>query len=311
VGQPATQTVSGATPGGFALFLYSFQGTGSGLCLGPQPDDCLALLDPVAILATRVVGGGGTAVHAFTVPATAPLATVHTQALVVSAGPSGLGFAATNAISAPILPLSSLSDEFEGASLAPAWSVLHPELASVSVSGGSLRIRPLVTSPSQFWFHDGEGVLVHQTISGDFDVRTRALAHALGSASPPPLQYRLGGITVRNPLDTASGTHDFVHLAVGAGDFAHGYAVETKTTVDSQSVFAFTSVPHEPIDLRIVRSGSAFTLSWKLAAATTWTTAAVFQQPQMPASVDVGLMAYCASAPLDLEVEFDWLRFEP
>jgi hypothetical protein len=311
LGQGATQTVDGAAPGGFALFLYSLQGAGPGVCLGPEANDCLGLLDPVGILATRVVNGSGVAANAFTVPSGAPLAPVHTQALLVSTAPGGLAFATSHAISASIEPLSALSDEFNAPTLGAEWQLLHPELAEVSLVGGALRIRPTLTSPAQFWFQDGEGVLVAKSISGDFDVRTRAFAHAVGSANPPPLQYRLGGISVRNPLDTASGTHDFVHIAVGAGDNASGYAVEHKTTVDSVSQFGLVPAPHQPLDLRIVRTGASFALSWKLPAAANWTPLANFVQPGMPATVQVGLMAYCASAPLDLEVDYEWLRFEP
>ena len=86
---------------------------------------------------------------------------------------------------------------------------------------------------------------------------------------------------------------------------------EHKITVDSQSSYAFDSVPFGPVDLRIVRIGDVFELSFKLPADASWTSSATYVVPQMPATVEVGLMAYANASPIDLQVDFDAFDLSP
>ncbi len=304
LGQDASLVVSGAPPGAQVAFAAG-AALGAGPCLGPAPDDCLGIVAP-RLLGVVTATPSGTATLRAVVPATAPLAPMHLQAVV--AGP---GVTLTPVVTAGVEPLSSLSDPFDGGALDPRWSVLHPDRATVAVAGGALTIAPVVAGPGTFWYQDGEGVLVHQEIRGDFEVTTRALARAAGAQGPPAVEYRLGGITVRNPDDTAPGTHDFLHLAVGAGDAAHPYAIEHKLTVDSVSAYAFLPAPYEAIDLRIARTGSRFDLSWKRAADVAFTPVVSHVVPQLPDRVQVGLMAYAARAPTDLEVDFEAFDLAP
>ncbi|MCB9697457.1 MAG: hypothetical protein H6738_11810 [Alphaproteobacteria bacterium] len=307
VGQPAALAVTGASPGAQVGWYASLAGPGAGPCAGAV---CLGLASPIQVLGTTLADGSGSASLDLVVPDNAPIGPVSLQAGAMSGPVGARRIELTQVVDTEVLPLSSLSEDFESGVLGPAWTVLHPQLATISFVNGSLRIVPTAAGLPSIWYQDGEGPLVSQRIRGDFTVTTRALAHDPSGAAPP-VSYRLGGITVRNPDDTVPGTHDFVHVAVGSGDPTHPFAVEHKITVDSQSTYAFDSVPFGPVDLRIVRTGDVFELSFKLPADASWTPSATYVVPQMPATVEVGLMAYANASPIDLQVDFDAFDLSP
>jgi hypothetical protein len=202
-------------------------------------------------------------------------------------------------------PCAGFADTFGGASLDPSWSVYNPSLVTIAVGGGALSLTPTMTGGGNIWFDDGEGPLVYKTLTGDFTVTT--VAHAedpSNPGNPPPTQYRLGGLLVRDPGGTA-GNRNSAHLALGAGDVAHPITVEDKTTVASASDYLFYSIPSADIELRITRSGSTISLYYRAVGAGTWTLARSHAHPEMPAAVQVGMMVYALDPPVGIRVSFD------
>lgn len=307
LGQVVRLEVTGMAPGDSAAFLTSFTGLGSGPCF-PPTGVCLDILNPVTLLAILPGNALGTATIQAVVPTTSPLIPIFTQAVVIAPG----GFSETNAIASSLQPIGALSDDFESGALGPQWNLLNPQLANISVVNGRLRIEPTASGPANIWYQDTEGPLVYRAVTGDFTVTAHVRAVNSSNSSQPPQQpYRLGGINVRNPTATGPGQKEYVHVAVGGGDASVPVAVEDKNTLFSQSEFYFHPLPTAEAELRITRVGSLLTMSHRPLIGGAWTVLSAYDHPAMPATVHVGMMAYSASTPAQLRVEFDDITFSP
>lgn len=102
-GQTATLRAENALFNEQVYFLFSLRGTGSGSCPPALGGLCLDLLPPVTRLGDRLADAGGTAILHLTVPANAPLRTIHLQA-VIRRGSGGADSIKSNVVSGPILP---------------------------------------------------------------------------------------------------------------------------------------------------------------------------------------------------------------
>ena len=200
------------------------------------------------------------------------------------------------------LPADTFSDDFEGTGLDASWSILHPEMATVSVNGGRLLLQVDVTGN---WYQTQESVLVHKLITGDFDVRsTVRVARTSNPAQPPAAEYRLGGILARDPASTP-GNSNFVHVAVGAGSFAVPMAAEWKSTDDSSSAYDFTPLAQTEAELRLTRTGNVFAMYYRVIGAMTWELLHSQMRSDLPATMQVGLMAYDPNGVVNITASFD------
>lgn len=314
-GQPATLRASGLPPGALTLFAASFTGTGAGPCYLAGGTGCIGLLPPVYQIGARLTDGTGTATLELPVPAGLPLVPAHTQALSATAPLGQLQLTFTPTVSATLTTIDAFSTDFEGAPLGPAWSTLNPGLATVAQTGGDLVITPHIGGGQNFWYHDGEGVLVRRAITGDFTATAIVHAHAPGDESAPPaLSYRLGGLLVRDPAQAASGTHQWAHIATGSG--SPGFpgvpmAVENKTTNNSTSSFQIHPTPSTRLELRLQRRGMLINQFWRPVGGSTWTQLASYPHPGMATTVEVGMMAYSSHASPNVVVRFESLTFAP
>jgi hypothetical protein len=224
-----------------------------------------------------------------------------------SAGPDGStgpdGSASDAATDAPSGPgLAALTDDFSGAALSPAWSVLHPELVGVSVQGGALRLEATADS---LWFNASQGPLVHKTVSGDFMITSRVRARSAATPAQPPSQnIHLGGLMARDP---ASASENFVFVVVGHDE--NDISVETKNTIASVSTYTGPAWPSGDAELRLCRVGSNFRMLKRDIAGGAWTEAATFDRPDLPATLQVGAVMYAHTQAPDLAVTFDELTF--
>jgi hypothetical protein len=194
-----------------------------------------------------------------------------------------------------------LSDEFEGNSLDPKWSVLHPEVATVAVGSGQLA---LTMTQQALWFQDGESVLVYQNVTGDFAVEGAVYARSAAiPGSPPNRTVHLGGLMARNG---GTDRENYVFAVVGYDE--NDLSVETKSTVEGISNFTGPSWPSGDAELRLCRSGSEFRLFKRTIGSATWELAQTFTRTDLPATLQVGAIAYAFMQP-DLTVRFDAVRF--
>jgi hypothetical protein len=204
----------------------------------------------------------------------------------------------------------SLDDDFESGSLDPSWTVLNGGLATVEVSDGALRLTPNVGGGTNMWFNDGEAVLVYKEVTGDFDVRAVMSSEDtgnLGSAVPP--QYQLGGILARDPAST-SGDRNTVHVALGSGSTGQGTSYEYKSTDGSVSDWATTPTALHTGEVRLTRVGTTVTMYWRETAPDAWLEIQNFVRADLPATLQVGLMAYSFENTPAIRASFEEVVFD-
>lgn len=206
--------------------------------------------------------------------------------------------------------LPDLDDTFDGPGLDPSWTVYNPGKVSLSVSGGALHLEPTATGGPNMWFDDGEGPLVYKLVTGDFDVSAvLATRDPAVPANPPPPEYRLAGILARDPA-SAPGDINTVHVALGAGSNVQGTSYEYKSTDGSTSTWATTPTPSPAGEVRLRRSGATVEMYWRPDSVSSWTMIQSFNRPDLPATMQVGLMVYALTAPASIEALFDEIDFQ-
>lgn len=310
LGQRVRFDVNGAAPGAQVFFLVSTIGTGPGACFPAPINLCLDLRGPFSILAALPAGPTGRASFAFELPRNVPLIPIYTQAVVVATTPQVLALK-TNTVTSSIQTLSALDDTFDGTALDSAWSILHPGQFTRSVSGGFLHLEPLFSGSTVTWFADGEGPFIHKDVTGDFTVTATVESFdPLNPSNPPLANYRMSGITVRDPV-APSGDRDWLHVAIGGGTPAVPITVEDKNTRQSMSSLVLHPIAESRGDVRVVRRGSLFSLYYRAPNAASFQLLRAHNRPDMPRTVQVGLNIFSWRAPTRVRSRIDEIRFAP
>lgn len=214
----------------------------------------------------------------------------------------------TTTTSTTTTTLAGFDDTFGGASLDPSWTVLHPSLVTIDVSGGALHLTPTATGAPDIWFNDGEGPLVYKELTGDFDVSAvLSTRNPAIPANPPPPQYRLAGILARDPASTPANSNT-VHVALGAGATGQGTCYEYKSTDDSVSTWAATPTASPDGEVRLRRAGSTVEMYWRPDSVSAWLLIQSFVRADLPATLQVGPMIYSVESPASIVAHFDEIR---
>jgi len=205
------------------------------------------------------------------------------------------------------MPPGDPSDSFGGVALDPSWTVLNPSVATVSVSGGQLHLQ---INTLTNWFNAIESVLVYKQVTGDFDAHTTLHATKTSNltAEPDP-EYRLGGLLARDPASSPADSN-FVHVALGASSNVIGPAAEDKSTIDSSSTYFFYDIPETQGELRLTRVGSLFSMYYRPIGDMTWQLLNSHVRNDLPATLQVGMMAYDFNGSPDFTMHFDEVVFE-
>lgn len=196
-----------------------------------------------------------------------------------------------------------LDEEFDDDDALDAWEVLNPDASDVDVSGGALQLEPVANS---LWFNGSAGVLLYRLIEGDFVVTAPVVAtQTMTPGAAPDIQFRLGGLMARSPVE---GAQNYVFVVVGAdGD---DISIETKTTRNSASEFDGPRWGDAAVaELRVCRRGSSFRLFAREGPAAEWTEYADFMRNDLPNVLQVGPMAYANDVNPNLRVTFDRVSF--
>lgn len=62
-------------------------------------------------------------------------------------------------------------------------------------------LRTLLGGPAVTWYADGEGFLLWKRVTGDFECTAVVVADdPTNPGQPPPANYMLGGLTLRDPV---------------------------------------------------------------------------------------------------------------
>ncbi|MFO0722506.1 MAG: hypothetical protein U1E65_01905 [Myxococcota bacterium] len=202
---------------------------------------------------------------------------------------------------------SGFSDDFEGVTLDPSWSVLRPEAVDVTLAQGALT---LTFKQSALWFNAERGVQVSKPITGDFVVTT--IAHArkrTDPGAPPDATIHLAGIMARDPR---SPPENYVFIVVGRDE--NDLSVESKTTVASVSTYDGPTWPSGDAELRLCRVGSSFKMLKRAVGGGAWVVARTEERPDLPATLAVGPNAYAylmAGGRPDFVASFESVHFAP
>jgi hypothetical protein len=229
------------------------------------------------------------------------------------AGASEVDGGATNGTSTSGEPgsgLAALSDEFEGDVLDAAWVVVNGDRFERTLGGGELHLRP---TKNTLWFNaDATGALLYKLVTGNFKVTTAVKARRASEPSKPvgPTDYQFGGIMARAPNSTKE---NYVFVVVG--DRGPTIQTETKSTLDGESSVKGDDWPSGDAQLRLCRIGSMVHLYARPYEGGTWKIAAQWGPPydrqDLPATLQVGPIAYAWTDAPDLKASFDFVRFAP
>lgn len=187
-----------------------------------------------------------------------------------------------------------------------AWSVFNPQAVEIKSENGALTMKLIHRA---LWFMEQRGVLMSQDVTGNFRITADVHTSKSSDLTQPPGgngTVQLGGLMARNGQ---SARENYVFVVVG--DDGDGLSIETKNTVDGLSKFNGPGWDSAEAELRLCRVGQTFKLYKRHVKSTAaWTSAASFERPDLPQTLQVGLNIYSDSTP-DLQVRYDQIKLDP
>jgi len=222
-----------------------------------------------------------------------------------SSGGAGTGGTAAAAGSPNAAGTGPTSDTFEGTTLDASWTVFRPDLADIVIADGSLSITP---HSGALWYQASQADLVYKLVSGNFKATTTVHARKASNRALTPAQFAdVGGIMARNP---SGASENYILGVVGYAEM-NQLAVEHKSTTNGKSVYGEVAFSADA-EFRLCRVGSTFTIYYRHPGDTSWGPAfEPFERPDLPATVQVGAIAYTGAAAPDFVAIFDSFSFEP
>lgn len=206
---------------------------------------------------------------------------------------------------------TSMSDELDDAATLSCWQQRHvvegtPAQYTLLDIGetvaGHLSIEPTHCG----WFENGDGPLLFKEVTGNYVVEIDVSVHNRTSlATPPTMEYNSAGLLARDP---ASATAAENWLMYNIGYQAAFVGSEHKTTVDGASTLVLTPGSSSG-RLRMCRVGNDFHMLRWLDDETDWTSEATHTRADLPATLQVGMIANGYEPPPDLHARFDYIRF--
>lgn len=210
----------------------------------------------------------------------------------------------------PLAPadVTGLDDAFDGDALDPTWKVLNGATAKIWVGDGQLRMQP---NRNVVWYHAGQGPFVHRMVTGNFRMTTIARARKASDPSrPPDVGYQFGGIMARAPRsDDPGGKQDYVFNVVGYR--GEHLSVETKSTKKSHSTVEGPPWPSADAELRLCRVNGRFFMYKRPIGGGAWEEAMSVKRPDLPATLQIGFIAYSYTDAFDLQATFEKVTLAP
>ena len=144
---------------------------------------------------------------------------------------------------------------------------------------------------------------------GDFTVVAQVRSYRLSNPQlPPPANYNMAGLTVRDP-DSLPGAHDWLHVAIGGGVPNNPIVVEDKSTDDSNSNLLLHTIAQPSGQIRVTRLGELISLFYRPDSNTPWTLLRAHQRPDLGPELMVGPNVFSWSPTVDVGASFDWVSF--
>ncbi|MBK8257186.1 MAG: hypothetical protein IPK82_31500 [Polyangiaceae bacterium] len=202
--------------------------------------------------------------------------------------------------------VTGLNDEFDGGSLGAEWKVVNADTVKIAVQAGELSMVPL---RNVVWYHAAQGPLVYKTVTGNFRVSTVARTRKASNPTlPPDVGYQFGGLMARAP-SSDGGKQDHVFNVVGYR--GEHLSVETKTTKQDQSFVQGPPWPSPDAELRICRVNGRVYMYKRPIGGKAWEEAWMVKRPDLPGTLQVGLIAYSYTDAFDLRATFESVTFAP
>lgn len=245
--------------------------------------------------------------------------------------PRGVDAIAAGAWGGPAVasdPLAAFDDTFDSGSsdmTTRGWSTHKPAtlslLDTVDTASGYYQctvIQGNLGATGSHWYNNRDGLLRYHTVTAtSFDARARVtVLNTALDGLPTATQYRIAALAAHDPDRTDPNT-DLNYVHIGPGVINGDYGVEYKTNVNSVSTFPYTpfSAVHPwTSDIRIVRTGSNFAMMARTTAGAdllsedSWATLTTFVRADLPATLQIGIMAYANPTVHDVVGRFHEFR---
>lgn len=191
----------------------------------------------------------------------------------------------------------NLSDEFSDPGTLSNWTPYHvaegwpDHMKRMEIKDGNLVLEPWTSG----WYAEFHAPFLYKKVAGDFTVTTRLQAKGKNSDLPGQT-WSLAGLMVREPRPEGKagwkpGQENWLFLTTGIAEEPGKPVFESKTTVNSRSRLRLHPARAGWVELRIVRTGSTFTLLYRYPGED-WVTHERFERPDLPKEVQVGLIVY-------------------
>jgi len=210
---------------------------------------------------------------------------------------------------------SSFGDEFDNDSLSD-WSLRHvvegtaAQYTTLDINQSTSGQLTIIPTQTPGWFAAGDAPFVFKSLSGNFAVHTRVNADSVSNPGQAPSStFNSAGLIARNPAG-ATGPENYIMLNVGMQNNVNGAGSETKTTVNSSSTL-FLQPGSNIGDLVLCRIGDDFYTFRFLSVDSDWVQTTVFNRPDLPTTLQVGMAVSAFTAPPDLRAEFEFIRLLP
>lgn len=167
------------------------------------------------------------------------------------------------------------------------------------------------------WYEDWRGTLVYKEVTGDFVATTRVrisdrddIGNSDEDSIPGDGDYSLGGLMIRTPRDIENGAADwtpgsrqddgtsngenYIFLSMGFTTGDNRFSFEVKSTRNSSSNLQITPLSATPdeVELQIARIGTSVIALYRLEGETEWTVHRRYSRPDMPQTMQIGMVAY-------------------
>ncbi len=193
------------------------------------------------------------------------------------------------------------------------WQFVNRDGVIAHVSNSELNLE---LTQRLLWFNNSRGVLMYQTVEGNFKATTSVRVYK--SSDPdmlPDLPVQLAGLMARRP-DSDAGSENYVFIVVGFD--VNDISVETKSTVNGQSEFEGPSWPNGQAELRICRIDDTFYSYKRMPGETVWQVADdpntgipwPLERADMNGELQLGINIYTAEPQFDVSASFDYFRVE-
>jgi hypothetical protein len=208
----------------------------------------------------------------------------------------------------PPADVGGLDDDFTGKEIDAAWLVLNGSTFERKQADGKLVLKP---TRNTVWYKADQGPGLVKRVTGNFRVSTTARARKASDPSKAvDAGYQFAGIIARDPAsDEGEAKESYVFNVVGyRGDYL---SVETKTTKKDVSYVEGPEWNSGDAELRICRYNDELSVYKRPIGEKEWQLGIAYKRKDLPATLQVGPIAYAFTDKWDLEASFEEIRFAP